>query len=107
MALQLPKCPLCRTPLRPSGKYWVCPQDNFVYNVTNGVPGRPMWGPREDLPQSPQPPQSEETFEGWLAERGVTPEMFKDQDDKTKEDLKTAFYQRGRKDADVELLPPR
>lgn len=102
-----PKC-VCGTPLVPSGKYWKCPRDNFFYNVSRGASGRPMWiQPEEEAVLAPQPVK-EETFEGWLAERGVSPEMYKDADDRTKEDLRTAFYQRHLKEgADVVLFPPQ
>ena len=105
-----PKCPLDQATLKPTDTgLWFCDTCGFFYRVVRGVPGRPMWGvPEPQVEGAPQQPVStEETFEAWLAKRGVTPEMWKDADNRMKEDLKTAFYQRGQKGADVVLLPPR
>jgi len=67
-----PKCPICETDLKPSGKYWVCPNDNFFFRVTRGVPGRPMWGVQEAEVEKPE----ESEVERVKREHGVeiTPE---------------------------------
>ena len=85
------------------------PERRLFFQVTRGVPGRPMWGvPEPQVEGAPrQPVSKEETFDEWLAKSGVTKEMYDGANKETKEDLKTAFYQRGRKGADVVLLPPR
>ena len=99
----------------PSG--WVCPTDGFYFRVQRGqVVGGPLLNPPEGFVEEVQAEQvpatkgeqpSEETFEEWLAKHGVTKEMYQDADDRTKEDLKTAFYQRHLREPDVALFPPQ
>ena len=104
-----PKCPFCGLNLTSgSSGLWVCVDGcGFSWRVERGrVSPRPMWGV-QPIESAPQQVSTEETFEEWLAKHGVTKDMWKDADDRMKEDLKAAFYQRGRKDADVVLMPPR
>lgn len=105
--MQRPQCPLCEVELEHTPQGWRCPTCTFFYQVTRGVAGRPMWGAQEVESVQQQQVTTEETFEEWLAKRGVTKDMWNFADERTKEDLKAAFCQRNQKDADVVLLPPR
>lgn len=109
----MPTCSICGARLEYTPEGWQCPIDKFYFNVSRGVAGEPLLNPPRQLEvsQEQQTHQAaaakEETFEEWLAKRGVTKEMYEGENKETKEDLKTAFYHRGQKDADVVLLPPR
>lgn len=108
-----PTCTVCGSNLEHTSEGWRCPVDGFFYLVSRGVAGEPLLSPLRQLETSASvgagesQQAKEETFEGWLEEHGVTKEMFRDADNKTKEELKVAFYQRGKKDADAILLPPQ
>lgn len=121
MAPQTPTCMdsegrvICGTPLERTSAGWRCPVCDFWYVVRRGkVAVGPLLNPPEiveERPASPQPSSpasTEETFEQWLENHGgITDEMYKSQDDKTKWELKMAYNQRGKKDADFEVLPPQ
>jgi len=86
----------------------------LYFNVHRGVAGEPLISPPrqqpEVVPQEQQQaaaPGGEETFEGWLAERGVTKSMYNDLDKQTRWELEMAFNQRHKKDAEFILLPPK
>jgi len=91
---------------------WVCPTDGFYFIVRRGeVASGPLLNPPEGIVEEGQEKlvekPTEETFEEWLTKHGVTVEMYNDADKRTKEDLKTAFYQRHLKEPDVALFPPQ
>jgi predicted RNA-binding Zn-ribbon protein involved in translation (DUF1610 family) len=103
-------CTVCGSNLMRGPSGWLCPTCGFYFRVSRGKAGAPLLEPPEEVaeeapPAAPVPPASTETFEEWLEKHGVTAEMYNDADKRTKEDLKTAFYQRHLKDADVTLFP--
>lgn len=107
--MKSPECTICGTPLEHTPQGWKCPVDGFYFNVKRGKAGSPLLRPVEAEPPAEKVEVAKpvaETFEDWLARHGVTPEMYDGADGKTKQDLKTAFYQRHREEPDVALFPP-
>jgi len=93
LMLKVLKCPLCGAELERTPQGWRCPRTGFYFRVERGaVSPRPMWG--VEAPPAAEGAAPIETFEAWLAEHGISQEMYKDLDEKTKKDLKVAFWQR-------------
>lgn len=113
--MKRPECPECGTPLGHTPAGWQChnascPLDEFYFNVTRGKVGPPLLRPVEAAgppPERVEVAQPAETFEDWLVKHGVTDEMYKGLDEKTRWELKMAFSQRHLKDPDFGLLPPQ
>lgn len=107
-------CTVCGSNLMHGEKGWVCPTCGFYFVVRRGKAGAPLLEPPKGIVekpagQAPTPPASaEETFEKWRERHGgVTDEMYEGLDDKTKWELKMAYSQRHKKDADFVMLPPQ
>jgi hypothetical protein len=61
----------------------------------------------EEKPSPSSPASTEETFEKWLEGRGITEEMYKSLDKATTWELRMAYNQRHKKDAEFVVLPPQ
>jgi len=113
MAPQTPTCTLCTTPLERTQAGWHCSVCDFYYVVRRGkVAVGPLLNPPEIVeerpsPQASSPASTEETFEKWLEGRGITEEMYKDLNKETKWELRMAYNQRHKKDAEFIVLPPQ
>ncbi|MBA7593138.1 hypothetical protein ES703_00055 [subsurface metagenome] len=108
--MKSPECTICHTPLEHTPQGWKCPVDGFYFNVKRGKAGPPLLRPVEAA--GPPPPEKvkqpvAETFEAWRVRYGVTDEMYKDLDEKTRWEIKMAFSQRHLKDPDFGMLPPQ
>lgn len=114
MKMRSPECTVCGTPLEHTPAGWQCPVDGFYFNVERGKAGPPLLKPPLAEAGRPLPEKvggvaqpAEETFEDWLVRHGVTDEMYKGLDDPTRWELKMAYNQRHKKDAEFVMLPPQ
>jgi len=103
---------ICGTPLERTPSGWRCPVCDFWYIVRRGeVVSGPLLSPPKGLVEEERPaevkPAPEETFEEWLEGRGITEEMYKGLDKSTTWELRMAYNQRHKKDAEFVVLPPQ